>query len=329
MVKNLFGNSVDAGSNAVKLDFPGAVGVDRPVKAVAGDIERNARHITVLGSFYDLHAAQADFHIEIAFDGVGDRLRIGHKVLLCPIRPNMAVRPGNDTPALGIVFGGGNGNRAVRRCFGGNGQLVAADGAVNAGGRSGKGIIAQDVVGVGQRGAIPCAIPNQLNVLHLAGAAGKEAGQFGVGLNIGGNAVVVVHDLVTQRMVGADLVDHRSVTAGADLVERGVALTDDCFPNQELGRRCVGQLIAALILREPAGGNGVRVAVLHNAANEQLDVIGCDGLVVAGRVVVPKILAPVYQLIARIKTDTGFDAVADRPRVGSHCAHNGLAGRTG
>ena len=192
LVKGLFGDGVGAGGEVVHLDFPGAGGVNRPIDAVTADGERDARHIAVLGGLDDLHAAQADLDVQIALDGVSDGLGVGHKVLHCSVRPGVAVRPGDDAPALGVDFAGGDGNRAVRGGVGADGELVSADRTVDAGSVRRKGVKGQDVIGVGEGGAVPGAVPFQLNFLRPVGAAGEKAGQQGVVLDVVGNAVVVL-----------------------------------------------------------------------------------------------------------------------------------------
>ena len=242
----------------------------------------------------------------------------------------MAIRPGDDAPALGVVLGGGDGSGAVRRVVGGDRKLIAVDGDANAGIVRGKGVVGQDVVGVGQGSGILCAVPGQFNVLRSVCAAGKKAGQLGVGLNAGNDTVVVAHDLAAQRVIGTDLVKDCGITAGVDLVEIGVTLTNHRFPNQKLCRHGVGQLIRVLaFLSAPTCRDCSRVAILHDASDQQLNVIGRDRFVVAGRVVVPKALIPLGQLVADIEGNAGFDAVANRPVIGSHGAHDGLAGRAG
>ena len=67
-------------------------------------------------------------------------------------------------------------------------------------------------------------------------------------LNTCRNGIVVAHDLTVQRVVRADLLHDGALAARADLVEIGITLTDDSFPNQKLCGNSVSQLVAALIL---------------------------------------------------------------------------------
>ena len=54
-------------------------------------------------------------------------------------------------------------------------------------------------------------------------------------LYVCGHAVVVAHDLVIQRMTGADLIQHCVITAGVHLLEVGIPFSDHGFPDEELG----------------------------------------------------------------------------------------------
>lgn len=147
--------------------------------------------------------------------------------------------------------------------------MIVVDGEADAGIVRGKGVVGQDVVGVGQGSGILCAVPGQFNVLRSVCAAGKKAGQLGVGLNAGNDTVVVAHDLAAQGVVGADLVKDCGITAGTDLIEIGVTYTNCRFPNQKLCRHGVGQFICiCAVLRTPACRNGSRVAVLHDASDQ-------------------------------------------------------------
>ena len=133
-----------------------------------------------------------------------------------------------------------------------------------------------------------------------------------MGLDAAFNALVVVHDLAIQRMIRGDLVTDGVIAARADLVEVSVTLTDNDLPNQKLGCNSVGQLIRIRsVLRTPACRDDSRVAVLHDTPDEQLDVIRRDCFVVLGRVVIPKVLVPLGQLIANIQRNAGFNAVTD------------------
>jgi len=67
-------------------------------------------------------------------------------------------------------------------------------------------------------------------------------------LNACRNGIVIAHDLTVQRVVRADLLHDGAFAARADLVEIGITLTNDRFPNQKLGCNGMSQLVAALVL---------------------------------------------------------------------------------
>ena len=67
-------------------------------------------------------------------------------------------------------------------------------------------------------------------------------------LNACRNGIVVAHDLTVQRVVRADLLHDGAFAARADLVEIGITLTNDGFPDQKLRGNSVSQLVATLIL---------------------------------------------------------------------------------
>lgn len=52
-----------------------------------------------------------------------------------------------------------------------------------------------------------------------------------MGLNAGGNGIVVAHNLAIQRVACADLIADCVLTACAYLVKIGVAFANDGFPN--------------------------------------------------------------------------------------------------
>ena len=52
-----------------------------------------------------------------------------------------------------------------------------------------------------------------------------------MGLNAGGNGIVVAHNPAIQRVICADLVADSVLAACADLVKIGVTLANNGFPN--------------------------------------------------------------------------------------------------
>ena len=70
-------------------------------------------------------------------------------------------------------------------------------------------------------------------------------------LNACGNGAVIAHDLAVQRVVCADLIYDGIFAVGSNLVEVGITLADNGFPNQKLCGNGVRQLVASVILRAP------------------------------------------------------------------------------
>ena len=244
----LLGDGVNAGSKVVDLNDTARPRRDGLVHAVAGDRKRNALYLAVLTGLDDLGAAVADLDVQIALYGVIHRLRIGDGILQLPVRAVHAVRPSDDTAPLRISLFGCNGDGITRRIVRRDGQRVSADRKADARSVCGEGIVGKHTVCVGQRGGVGFAVPFKLNILSFSHRLCKKARHLGMALNACRNGIVIAHDLTVQRVVRADLLHDGAFAARADLVEIGITLTNDRFPNQKLGCNGMSQLVAALVL---------------------------------------------------------------------------------
>ena len=147
-------------------------------------------------------------------------------------------------------------------------------------------------------------------------------------LNISDNLIVVAHNFAIQRMVCTKLVENSVVTAGADVIEVFITLTDYRFPNKELRCSCLSKQVAATVLTAPVGTDSTRMAVLHNSTDKQLDVVGTDGVIVGRGVIVPIVLVTVCQLITCLKRCAGFNTVANISCVRTYAVNEGVIGST-
>ena len=204
--------------------------------------------LTVLAGFDDFGAAVTDLDVQITLYGVIHCLCISDGILQLSVRAVHAVRPSDDTAPLRISLFGCNGDGITRRIIRRNGQRVPADGKANARSACGEHIVGEHTVGIGQRGSVGFAVPFKLDDPGFSRRLCKKARHLGMALNACRNGIVIAHDLTVQRVVRADLLHDGTFAARADLVEIGITLTDDRFPNQKLCGNGVSQLVAALIL---------------------------------------------------------------------------------
>ena len=113
-------------------------------------------------------------------------------------------------------------------------------------------VIAQDAVGIGQRGRIAASVPVQLDGLCFAGTFGHEARDNGMLLHAGLNAVIISGKATVQRVGGAVNGFHCVGAAGVCMVEVGIPLSNDCFPHQRLGGHHMCHFVGIRsILRSP------------------------------------------------------------------------------
>ena len=244
----LLGDGVNAGGKVVDLNDTARPRHNGLVHAVSGDRKGNTLYLAVLTGLDDLGAAVADLDVQIALYGVIHRLRIGDGILQLSVRAVHAVRPSDDTAPLRISLFGRNGDSIARRIVRCDGQRVSADGEADARSVCGEGIVGKHAVCVGQRGGVDFAVPFKLNILSFSHRLCKKTRHLGMALNACRNGIVVAHDLTVQRVVRADLLHDGTFAACADLVEIGITLTDDRFPDQKLRGDSVSQLVAAFIL---------------------------------------------------------------------------------
>ena len=92
-------------------------------------------------------------------------------------------------------------------------------------------VIAQDAVGIGQRGRIAAVVPVQLDGLCFAGTFSHEARDNGMLLHAGLNAVIISGKATVQRVGGAVNGFHCVGTAGVHMIEVGIPLSNDRFPH--------------------------------------------------------------------------------------------------
>ena len=144
-------------------------------------------------------------------------------------------------------------------------------------------------------------------------------------LHAGLDAVVIVHDSAIQRMIGGNQRQDLVIAAGAHMVKVRIALAHNRFPNEQLGSEGVGQLIRiGIVLRSPRGGKVALIAILHDTAQQQLNIVRLDGVVVLAGIVIPKILTEAVIGIADISGEAGLDAVAHLPVEGIHAMQGSI-----
>ena len=319
LVVGLLGHHILAGNQIVDLDLAVGTGGHSLVNALTDDAEGDALHDTVLGGLDDLHTAVADIELQVALHRVADRLGVGDQILRTALRAEAAVRPGDEAHTHGVFLGGRDSDSLGGSLLCGDAEGVAIHRKLDTGDIGGEGVVTQNTVGVGQLCLVLAAGPCHLDLLCLAGTLGEKAGQLGVLLHIGLDGIVVGVDALIQGMCGGDTLGNSIVFAGIELTEIAVTLTDDGFPDQQLGSHSLGQLVAALVLGTPVHGNGAGVAVLEDTTDEALDLVAGQRCVQFLREVVPEVLVPAGEGVAGVLDDAGFDAVADIAVVFFHC----------
>ena len=126
-------------------------------------------------------------------------------------------------------------------------------------------------------------------------------------------------------MIGGNQRQDLVIAAGAHMVKVRIALAHNRFPNEQLGSEGVGQLIRiGIVLRSPRGGKVALIAILHDTAQQQLNVVRLDGVVVLAGIVIPEILTEAVIGIADISGKAGLDAVAHLPVEGIHAMQGSI-----
>ena len=323
LVIALLGDGINAGHQIVDVNFTVSVGGNALIDALAGDGEGNAVHPAVLAGLDDFSAAIADLQLEKRSYRVADGGRIGDGILNAAVGAVLIVRP-NKNAAAGSASTCGDRHIAGGSRIGGDGERIARNIETEAGFAGGEGKLRQHAVGIRELGNVLTAIPRKLNRLCAAASAHK-AGANGMALHAVLDAVVIVHDSAIQWVIGRNQRQDRVIAAGAHRVKVRIALAHNRFPNEQLGSEGVGQLIrVGIVLRSPRGGKVALIAILHDTAQQQLNVVRLDGVVVLAGIVIPEILTEAVIGIADISGKAGLDAVAHLPIKGIHAVQGSI-----
>ena len=317
------GNGVIPRLQVIDLDFPIGASLDGLVYAIPCDLEREALHDAILRGLNDLGGTVTYFQVHKALDGIADRF--GKRSHVLNTAAHISIRPGDHAIAGGLLIGG-DGHELTGRFGCCDDELVTLHRTVDAGLTGREAERSHHVVFIGENRLVLAAIPFKLKGLGAVCALAHEAGQLGVILYVCGHAVVVAHDLVIQRMAGADLIQHCVIAAGVHLLEVGIPFPDHGFPDEELGSDQVGQVIRTCILAAPVQGDVAGIAILEDPANKGLDLIRRNGAVEIRGIVIPKVLIPLGQHIPGVLCDTRLDAVAGDSRIGTHGPDRCLVG---
>ena len=324
LVIALLGDGINAGHQIVDVNFTVSVGGNALIDALAGDGEGNAVHPAVLAGLDDFSAAIADLQLEKRSYRVADGGRIGDGILNAAVGAVLIVRP-NKNAAAGSASTCGDRHIAGGSRIGGDGERIARNIETEAGFAGGEGKLRQHAVGIRELGNVLTAIPRKLNRLCAAAASAHKAGANGMALHAVLDAVVIVHDSAIQWVIGRNQRQDRVIAAGAHMVKVRIALAHNRFPNEQLGSEGVGQLIrVGIVLRSPRGGKVALIAILHDTAQQQLNVVRLDGVVVLAGIVIPEILTEAVIGIADISGKAGLDAVAHLPIKGIHAVQGSI-----
>jgi len=230
-----------------------------------------------------------------------------------------------DNALANIVLAGGDGHRFRRGSLSGNGQCVSIARKDNIGQVAAEGIVRHHMIAVGQGSCVLTTVPFQLDSLRLVGGLAHKAGNDRVALNAGFDAVVVSRESTIQRVRSAVHGFHGISTAGVNMVEVCIPLSDDRFPYQHLRSHHVRHFVGiGFILRAPVEGQVTLIAILHDSAQQCLDGIGINGAVVIRWIVLPIILAVSCIGFLQQTGNPRLDAVAGRAIEGTdgvQCGH--------
>ena len=318
------GHGVNAGHQVVDLNLALGVGLDSLIDAVAGDGKGEVIHLAILRGLDDLSGAVGHLQIEERLHGVHNSGCVSDRILHGSVRPIVTVTP-YDNALTDIVLDGGDGHRFRRCSLSGNGQCVAIARKDNIGQVAAEGIVRHHMIAVGQGSCVLTTVPFQLDRLRLVGSLTHKAGNDRVALNAGFDAVVVSRESTIQRVRSAVHGFHGISTAGVNMVEVYVPLSDDRFPYQHLRSHHVRHFVSiGFILRAPVEGQVTLIAILHDSAQQCLDGIGINGAVVIRWIVLPIILAVSCIGFLQQTGNPRLDAVAGRAIEGTdgvQCGH--------
>ena len=324
LVITLLSDGIDTGHQIVDANFTVPVGGNGLIDALAGDGEGNAIHLAVLAGLDNFSASIADLQLDKRFYGVADGGRIGDGILNAAVGAVLIVRP-NKNAAAGSASSCGDRHIAAGSRIGGDSERIARHAEMKTRLTGGEGKLRQHAVGIRELGNVLTAVPRKLNGLCAAAASAHKARANDVALHAVLDAVVIVHDSAIQRMIGGNQRQDLVIAAGAHMVKVRIALAHNRFPNEQLGSKGVGQLIRiGIVLRSPRGGKVALIAILHDTAQQQLNIIRLDGVVVLAGIVIPEILTEAVIGIANISGKAGLDAVAHLPVKGIHAVQGSI-----
>lgn len=234
-----------------------------------------------------------------------------------------AVAPDNNTGSR-LILCRTDCHRVCRGSGSSDCELIAADAEVHAGYVGSKAEVGENPVGVGQGGRILAAVPLKLDFLSAPGALFHKARNLCVVLNTGDDAVVIGIDPAVQWMTGSEHGFDGIIAAGAHMIEVGVTLTNDRLPDKDLGGVGMRDLIRiGRVLGTPCCGERTVIAVLHDAAQKNLDIVRLDGVVQVAGVIVPEILTEAAHRFAHLSFNCRLNTVADLSVITVHTVKRG------
>ena len=329
LVVGLLGNGVCSGHKIVDLDFTLAARSNGLIYSVTNNSELDTINLAVFGSLDDLGAAIADLQLDKRLHRVGNRCRIGYGVLNTAVGTVLVISPDKNA-AAGHASACRDSNITGRSVIGRDGQLIAGNREVEAGCTGRESELRKDIIGVSQFGNVLTAVPFQFNGSCLAGALTHKARILNMALNAGNDTAVIGINAALERMTGADNRFHSIFTACVHMIKVRITLTDNGFPYEKLRSDCVSHLICiCIVLGFPRSGDVTLIAILHDSAEQDLDVIRLNGVVILAGIIIPEVFAKTGIGITDISRNTGFNAVADFSVIGIHTVNGRHIGCSG
>ena len=309
LVVGLLGNGVGSGHKIVDLDFALAVGSNGLIYSVTDNSELDTINLAVFGSLDDLGAAIADLQLDKRLHRVGNRCRIGYGVLNTAVGTVLIISP-NKNAAAGHASACRDSHITRRSVIGRDSQLISGNREIETGCTGREGELRKNIIGICQFGNILTAVPFQFNGGCLAGALTHKARILNMALNAGNNAVVIRVNFTFQRMIRANDGLNSVFTARAHMIKVHITLTNNGFPYEKLGSDCMSHLIT-IGLGFPRSRDVSLIAVLHDSAEQNLNVVRLDGVVVLAGIIVPEVFTKTGIGVTHISRNTGLNAVAD------------------